>query len=79
MHYYLLITVLIEVLQGVHLSLNGFLLPLLMGFSHLSAIMRVNGIRRSIAKTIVTISILIANEVCYAFDMYYHISITKKN
>ena len=48
----------IEVLQGTRLSLNGF--PhhrFYQDFFAFSAILRVNGIGRSMAKTIVTIAI----------------------
>ena len=48
----------IEVLQGARLSLNGFSHHRFSTYSlAFSAILRVNGIGHSIAKTIVTISI----------------------
>ena len=48
----------IEVLQGARLSLNGFSHHQFSQHSLVfSAILRVNGIRRSMAKTIVTIAI----------------------
>ena len=65
-----------EVLQGTRLSLNGFSHHLFSQDSlAFSAILRVNGIRRSMAKNNRHYCDLNANQVCYAFRYvlsYFH-------